>query len=188
MVMMATRLILPDTSSIALDKLPGVDPAGYAGLEDGVDWHWDRILAGAALSTMLGVGASCSALCCSLCAWASWLSSPSRSFSSPIRAWVTANWLAMAAASSWFLRSWISASLLAALGEHELGVVPGGEFVLARAVAASSAFPPVFPPLKLESDEYAPALPVDYVTLTDGGIYDIRAWIEQQGRGNSITG
>lgn len=50
-----TRLILPDTSSIALDKLPGVDPAGYAGLEEGVDWHWERILAGAALSTLLGV-------------------------------------------------------------------------------------------------------------------------------------
>ena len=50
-----TRLILPDTSSIALDKLPGIDPAGYAGLEDGVDWHWSRILAGAALSTLLGV-------------------------------------------------------------------------------------------------------------------------------------
>lgn len=50
-----TRLILPDTSSVALDKLPGIDPAGYAGLEDGVDWHWDRLLAGAALSTLLGV-------------------------------------------------------------------------------------------------------------------------------------
>jgi type IV secretory pathway VirB10-like protein len=50
-----TRLILPDTSSIALDKLPGIDPAGYAGLEDGVDWHWGRLLAGAALSTLLGV-------------------------------------------------------------------------------------------------------------------------------------
>ncbi|CAG4899764.1 TrbI/VirB10 family protein [Paraburkholderia saeva] len=50
------RLVLPDTSSIALDKLPGIDPAGYAGLEDGVDWHWGRILAGAVLSTMLGVG------------------------------------------------------------------------------------------------------------------------------------
>jgi type IV secretion system protein VirB10 len=49
------RLILPDTSSIALDKLPGIDPAGYAGLEDGVNWHWSRILAGAALSTLLGV-------------------------------------------------------------------------------------------------------------------------------------
>lgn len=51
-----TRLILPDASSIVLDKLPGVDAAGYAGLEDGVDWHWDRILSGAALSTLLGVG------------------------------------------------------------------------------------------------------------------------------------
>jgi type IV secretion system protein VirB10 len=50
-----TRLILPDTSSIALDKLPGIDPAGYAGLEDGVDWHWGRIMAGAALATLLGV-------------------------------------------------------------------------------------------------------------------------------------
>ncbi len=49
------RLVLPDTSSIALDKLPGIDSAGYAGLEDGVDWHWGRILAGAALSTLLGV-------------------------------------------------------------------------------------------------------------------------------------
>jgi type IV secretory pathway VirB10-like protein len=56
-----TRLILPDTSSISLDRLPGIDPAGYAGLEDGVDWHWDRILAGAALSTLLGVGAELSA-------------------------------------------------------------------------------------------------------------------------------
>lgn len=56
-----TRLILPDASSIALDKLPGIDPAGYAGLEDGVDWHWDRILAGAALSTLLGVGAELAA-------------------------------------------------------------------------------------------------------------------------------
>ena len=56
-----TRLILPDTSSISLDRLPGIDPAGYAGLEDGVDWHWDRILAGAALSTLVGVGAELAA-------------------------------------------------------------------------------------------------------------------------------
>jgi type IV secretory pathway VirB10-like protein len=49
------RIILPDTSSIALDKLPGIDQAGYAGVQDGVDWHWGRILAGAALATMLGV-------------------------------------------------------------------------------------------------------------------------------------
>jgi type IV secretion system protein VirB10 len=56
-----TRLILPDTSSVALDRLPGIDPAGYAGLEDGVDWHWDRIMAGAALSTLLGIGAELAA-------------------------------------------------------------------------------------------------------------------------------
>ena len=56
-----TRLILPDASSVALDRLPGIDPAGYAGLEDGVDWHWGRILAGAALSTLLGVGAELAA-------------------------------------------------------------------------------------------------------------------------------
>lgn len=56
-----TRLILPDASSIALDALPGVDPAGYAGLEDGVDWHWKRILGGAAVSTLLGIGAELAA-------------------------------------------------------------------------------------------------------------------------------
>ena len=56
-----TRLILPDTSSIALDKLPGIDAAGYAGLEDGVDWHWDRILTSAALSTLLALGAELAA-------------------------------------------------------------------------------------------------------------------------------
>ncbi|WPG41170.1 TrbI/VirB10 family protein [Variovorax sp. EBFNA2] len=56
-----TRLILPDTTSVALDRLPGIDSAGYAGLEDGVHWHWDRVLAGAALSTLLGVGAELAA-------------------------------------------------------------------------------------------------------------------------------
>lgn len=55
------RLILPDASSIPLDKLPGVDTAGYAGLEDGVNWHWDKLLAGAALSTLIGVGAELAA-------------------------------------------------------------------------------------------------------------------------------
>lgn len=55
------RMILPDTSSFQLDNLVGTDPAGYAGLEDGVDWHWDRIFAGAALTTLLGVGAELAA-------------------------------------------------------------------------------------------------------------------------------
>ncbi|MDT4806008.1 Bacterial conjugation TrbI-like protein [compost metagenome] len=51
------RIILPDTSSLTLDNLVGTDPAGYAGLEDGVDWHWERVFAGAALTTLLGIGA-----------------------------------------------------------------------------------------------------------------------------------
>ncbi len=55
------RIILPDTSSLTLDNLAGTDPAGYAGLEDDVDWHWDRIVAGAALTTLLGVGAELAA-------------------------------------------------------------------------------------------------------------------------------
>lgn len=55
------RLLMPDTSSIRLDKLPGVDPSGFAGLEDGVDRHWEQLLLGAALSTLIGVGAELAA-------------------------------------------------------------------------------------------------------------------------------
>ncbi len=52
-----TRLILPDGSSIVLDRLPGTDTEGYTGLEDRVDWHWNRLVAGAAVSTLLGAAA-----------------------------------------------------------------------------------------------------------------------------------
>ncbi len=55
------RVILPDTSSFQLDNMVGTDAAGYAGLEDGVDGHWDRILAGAAVTTLLGIGAELAA-------------------------------------------------------------------------------------------------------------------------------
>lgn len=55
------RIVLPDGSSLVIDRLPGVDVAGYAGLEDDVDWHWRRILVGAALSTLLGVGSELAA-------------------------------------------------------------------------------------------------------------------------------
>ncbi|MFT3719288.1 TrbI/VirB10 family protein [Pseudorhodoferax sp.] len=55
------RIILPDTSSLTLDNLVGTDPAGYAGLEDDVDYHWGRLVAGAALTTLLGVGAELAA-------------------------------------------------------------------------------------------------------------------------------
>ena len=52
-----TRLILPDGSSIVLGRLPGTDPEGYEGLQDRVDWHWKRLVAGAAVSTLLGAAA-----------------------------------------------------------------------------------------------------------------------------------
>lgn len=52
-----TRLVMPDGSSIALDRTVASDAAGNAGLEDGVDWHWKRLLSGAALSTLIGIGA-----------------------------------------------------------------------------------------------------------------------------------
>ena len=62
--------------------------------------------------------------------------------------------------------------LEAEMGEHELGVVPAPDFPICLAVAASSAFPPVFPPLRLDAEHYPHASQVEYVTLTDGGIYD----------------
>lgn len=56
-LMVWTRLILPDTSSVVLDRLQGLDVSGHAGLEDGVDWHWERLVAGAGLSALVGIGA-----------------------------------------------------------------------------------------------------------------------------------
>lgn len=52
-----TRLILPSGRSIMLDKLPGADAQGMAGLADGVDRHGKAVLAAAALSTVLALGA-----------------------------------------------------------------------------------------------------------------------------------
>jgi type IV secretory pathway VirB10-like protein len=51
-----TRLIMPNGTSIVLERQPGADAAGYAGLEDEVDNHWDMLLKGAALSTLLSIG------------------------------------------------------------------------------------------------------------------------------------
>ncbi|WP_154726015.1 TrbI/VirB10 family protein [Brevundimonas mediterranea] len=51
------RLILPNGRSIVLERQPGADGEGYAGLEDGVDYHWWDLAKAAALSTLLGVGA-----------------------------------------------------------------------------------------------------------------------------------
>ena len=51
-----TRLIMPNGRSIVLERQPGADTAGYAGLEDGVDNHWGKLFKAALLSTSLGVG------------------------------------------------------------------------------------------------------------------------------------
>jgi type IV secretory pathway VirB10-like protein len=51
-----TRLIMPNGRSIVLERQPGADTAGYSGLEDEVDTHWKELLGAAALSTLLAVG------------------------------------------------------------------------------------------------------------------------------------
>ncbi|MBX9845454.1 MAG: TrbI/VirB10 family protein [Xanthobacteraceae bacterium] len=51
------RLILPNGRSIVLERQPGADAQGYAGLQDGVDYHWWDLAKAAGLSTLLSVGA-----------------------------------------------------------------------------------------------------------------------------------
>ncbi len=55
-----TRLILPNGRSLVLERQPGADGQGFAGLEDGVDYHWWELAKAAGLSTLLGVGADLS--------------------------------------------------------------------------------------------------------------------------------
>jgi type IV secretion system protein VirB10 len=52
------RIVFPDGRSLRLDNVPATDPAGYAGLADKVDFHTWTLLKGAAVSTLLGVGAN----------------------------------------------------------------------------------------------------------------------------------
>jgi type IV secretion system protein VirB10 len=56
-LMVWTRLILPNGKSMALERQSGADPQGFAGLQDKVDDHWGQLLKGALLSTLLSVGA-----------------------------------------------------------------------------------------------------------------------------------
>jgi type IV secretion system protein TrbI len=51
-----TRLIMPNGRSIVLERQPAADAAGYSGLEDQVDNHWGTLFKAALLSTLLGVG------------------------------------------------------------------------------------------------------------------------------------
>lgn len=52
-----TRIIMPNGRSIVLERQPGADTQGYAGLEDEVDNHWGMLFKAAVLSTLLSVGA-----------------------------------------------------------------------------------------------------------------------------------
>lgn len=56
MLLVWNRLILPNGRSIVLERQPGADASGYAGLEDGVDYHWWDLMKAAGLSTLLGIG------------------------------------------------------------------------------------------------------------------------------------
>ena len=51
-----SRLIMPNGRSIVLERQPGADAGGYSGLEDEVDNHWKELLGAAALSTLLALG------------------------------------------------------------------------------------------------------------------------------------
>jgi type IV secretion system protein TrbI len=50
------RLILPGGRSILLDRQPGADASGMAGIRDRVNYHWGSMLKAALVSTLLGVG------------------------------------------------------------------------------------------------------------------------------------
>jgi type IV secretory pathway VirB10-like protein len=50
------RIVMPNGRSIVLERQPGADPEGYAGLQDQVDNHWGALFKAALLSTILSVG------------------------------------------------------------------------------------------------------------------------------------
>lgn len=56
-----TRLIMPNGRSIVLERQQGADPAGYSGLEDEVDNHWKQLIGAALLSMLLSVGSEVNA-------------------------------------------------------------------------------------------------------------------------------
>ena len=56
LVLVWTRLIMPNGRSIVLERYQGADAGGYSGLEDDVDHHWPELFKAALLSTVLGVG------------------------------------------------------------------------------------------------------------------------------------
>lgn len=52
-----TRIILPNGNSIGLEGMPGVDLSGYAGVGGGVNNHYGKLVAGVVLGSVIGAGA-----------------------------------------------------------------------------------------------------------------------------------
>ncbi|MEL7546114.1 MAG: TrbI/VirB10 family protein [Pseudomonadota bacterium] len=55
-LMVWTRIIMPDGTSMVIDNLPGTDTSGYAGVKDRVDHHYLELFGAAILSSVLSVG------------------------------------------------------------------------------------------------------------------------------------
>uniref|UniRef100_C6DZ83 Conjugation TrbI family protein n=1 Tax=Geobacter sp. (strain M21) TaxID=443144 RepID=C6DZ83_GEOSM len=52
-----TRLILPNGSSIGLEGMPGIDLSGYAGMTGKVNNHYGKLITGVVLGSVIGAGA-----------------------------------------------------------------------------------------------------------------------------------
>lgn len=52
-----TRIIMPNGNSISLENMPGVDLSGYAGATGAVNNHYGKLVAGVVLGSVLGAGA-----------------------------------------------------------------------------------------------------------------------------------
>ena len=55
-LVMWSRLIFPDGSSLVLDNLTGADQSGYSGFKGAVNRHWGSIISSALLVSLLGAG------------------------------------------------------------------------------------------------------------------------------------
>ena len=55
-LVMWSRLIFPDGSSLVLDNLRGADQAGYSGFKGKVNRHWGPIISSALMVSLLGAG------------------------------------------------------------------------------------------------------------------------------------
>jgi type IV secretion system protein TrbI len=52
-----TRIIMPNGNSIGLEGMPGVDLSGYAGVSGGVNNHYGKLITGVILGSVIGAGA-----------------------------------------------------------------------------------------------------------------------------------